>query len=93
VTRLRAGLPENRRFQAGAGILLLISCLGRLCGPAANYSVGNGALSHWDKRPGSETDHLHLSSAAVKNRWICISIPSLVIMGRCVINARRNLYF
>ena len=39
--------------------------------------MGEVGFCSWLKRPGSETDHSSLSSAAVKNEWNYTSIPSL----------------
>jgi hypothetical protein len=56
----------------------------------------SGALSLGVKRPGSEADHSHRSSAEAKNAWSYTSTPHYVFMAWCLVKHRDNftlLYF
>jgi hypothetical protein len=64
------------RFPAGAGNFSLHHRVQNGSGAhPASYPMGTGALSLGVKSPGREADHLHPSSAEVKNAWSYTSTP------------------
>jgi hypothetical protein len=74
----RAGWPRGRSSGPGGGIICLLSTsFTPLLGPTQ-------PLIQWvpgAKPPGREPDHSHLTSAEVKNTWLCISHPLYAFMA------------
>jgi hypothetical protein len=59
----------------------------------ASYPMGNGGSFPGVKRPESEADQSHPSSAEVKNAWSYNSTPQYVFMAWCLVKHRGNFNF